>query len=75
MGTAISIPTGERATFILSRRMELGPFERAPADRLDELRPHLARSVMISARLQLERARVAGKALAACRDRRSGAGL
>jgi DNA-binding CsgD family transcriptional regulator len=65
MATAIPIPTGENVTFILSRRMELGPFERASADRLDELRPHLARSVMISARLQLERARVAGEALAA----------
>jgi DNA-binding CsgD family transcriptional regulator len=65
MGTAIPIPTGEKATFILSRSMELGPFERASANRLDELRPHLARSVMISARLQLERARVAGEALAA----------
>jgi DNA-binding CsgD family transcriptional regulator len=65
MGTAVSIPTGEKATFILSRRMERGPFERASANRLDELRPHLARSVMISARLRLERARVAGEALAA----------
>jgi DNA-binding CsgD family transcriptional regulator len=65
MATAIPIPTGENATFILSRRMEHGPFERAAADRLDELRPHLARSVLISARLQLERARVAGETLAA----------
>jgi DNA-binding CsgD family transcriptional regulator len=65
MATAIPIPTGENVTFILSRRMELGPFQRTSANRLDELRPHLARSVMISARLQLERARVAGEALAA----------
>ena len=65
MATAIPLPTGENATFILSRRTERGPFERAAADRLDELRPHLARSVLISARLQLERARVAGEALAA----------
>jgi DNA-binding CsgD family transcriptional regulator len=65
MATAIPLPTGENATFILSRRTERGPFERASADRLDELRPHLARSVLISARLQLERARVAGEALAA----------
>jgi DNA-binding CsgD family transcriptional regulator len=65
MATAIPIPTGENVTFILSRRMERGPFERVSADRLDELRPHLARSVLISARLQLERARVAGEALAA----------
>ena len=65
MGTAIPIPTGENATIILSRRMEYGPFDRASANRLDELRPHLARSVLISARLQLDRARVAGDALAA----------
>jgi len=65
MGTAIPLPTGENATFILSRRTERGPFERASADRLDELRPHLARSVLISARLQLERARVASEALSA----------
>jgi DNA-binding CsgD family transcriptional regulator len=65
MATAIMIPTGERVSFVLSRPMEEGPFERASANRLDELRPHLARSVLISARLQLERARVAGQALAA----------
>jgi hypothetical protein len=65
MATAIPIPTGENATFVLSRPTERGPFERASADRLDQLRPHLARSVLISARLQLERARAAGAALAA----------
>jgi DNA-binding CsgD family transcriptional regulator len=65
MATAIPIPTGENATFVLSRTMEQGPFERASANGLDELRPHLARSVLIAARLQLERARVAGQALAA----------
>jgi DNA-binding CsgD family transcriptional regulator len=65
MATALPIPTGENAMFVLSRRTELGPFERAAAQRLDELRPHLARSVLISARLQLERARVASEALAA----------
>ena len=65
MATAIPIPTGENVTFILSRRTERGPFERASADRLDELRPHLARSVLISARLELERARAAGETLAA----------
>src|SRR5262249_24137397 len=65
MATAIPLPTGENATFILSRRTERGPFERASADKLDELPPHLARSVLISARLQLERAQAAGEALAA----------
>jgi DNA-binding CsgD family transcriptional regulator len=61
----VPIPTGENAMIILSRRMEYGPFDRASANRLDELRPHLARSVLISARLQLDRAGVAGDALAA----------
>ena len=65
MATAIPAPTGENVIFVLSRRTRDGPFERASARRLDELRPHLARSVLISARLQLERARVAGEALAA----------
>jgi DNA-binding CsgD family transcriptional regulator len=65
MATAIPIPTGENVMFVLSRRIEYGPFERAFAQRLDELRPHLARSVLISARLQLERARVASEALVA----------
>jgi DNA-binding CsgD family transcriptional regulator/PAS domain-containing protein len=67
MATAITLPTGEKAMFVLSRQTERGPFERAEAQRLDELRPHLARSVLISARLQLERARAASQALAAMR--------
>ena len=65
MATAITLPTGDNAMFVLSRPTELGPFTRAAAARLDALRPHLARSVLISARLQLERARMAGEALAA----------
>jgi DNA-binding CsgD family transcriptional regulator len=65
MATAIPLPTGEHATFVASRPTEQGPFDRDSANRLDQLRPHLARSVLISARLQLERARVAGQALAA----------
>jgi hypothetical protein len=51
--------------FLAGVGTECGPFERAAAQRLDELCPHLARSVLISARLELERARVASKALAA----------
>jgi hypothetical protein len=64
MATAITLPTGDSAMFVLSRPTELGPFVRAAAARLDALRPHLARSVLISARLQLERARVVSQALA-----------
>src|SRR5262249_9287810 len=39
--------------------------ERPFVQKLDELRPHLARSVLLSARLQLERARLASETLAA----------
>jgi DNA-binding CsgD family transcriptional regulator len=65
MATAIPIATGENTMIVLSRRTEDGPFEHAAAERLDELRPHLARSVMMAARLGLERARMAGESLAA----------
>jgi len=63
--TLIPIPTGENASFVLTRRTERGPVERAFVQKLDELRPHLARSALLSARLQLERARIAGETLAA----------
>ncbi|MGH8597710.1 MAG: helix-turn-helix transcriptional regulator [Gammaproteobacteria bacterium] len=65
VGTAIPIPTGENVSFVLSRWTERGPFERAVVQKLDELRPHLARSALMSARLQLERARIASETLAA----------
>jgi DNA-binding CsgD family transcriptional regulator len=64
-GTAIPIPTGENALFILGRHIERGPVERAIVQQLDELRPHLARSALLSARLRLERARAASETLAA----------
>jgi DNA-binding CsgD family transcriptional regulator len=65
VGTVLPIPTGENVLFILTRRTERGPVERAFVQQLDELRPHLARSALLSARLQLERARIASETLAA----------
>ena len=65
VATAISIPTGENVSFVLPRRTERGPVERAVVQKIDELRPHLARSALLSARLQLERARIASDTLAA----------
>jgi hypothetical protein len=64
VGTVIPIPTGENVIFVMTRRTERGPVERAVVQKLDELRPHLARSALLSARLQLERARAASEALA-----------
>jgi PAS domain-containing protein len=63
VGTAIPIPTGENVILMIGRLAERGPFERAIVHKLDELRPHLARSALISARLQLERARIASETL------------
>jgi DNA-binding CsgD family transcriptional regulator len=65
VGTVLPIPTGENVIFVLTRRTERGPVERDVVHKLDELRPHLARSALLSARLQLERARIASETLAA----------
>jgi DNA-binding CsgD family transcriptional regulator len=63
--TAISLPTGDNLALILERAHKRGPVERAVVQKLDELRPHLARSALMAARLQLERARIASETLAA----------
>src|SRR5262249_32343271 len=65
VGTVLPIPTGEGVHIVLTRRTERGPVECAIVQKLDALRPHLARSVLMSARLQLERARMASETLAA----------
>jgi DNA-binding CsgD family transcriptional regulator len=65
VGTFVPIPTGENVIFVLARQFERGPVESTVVQKLDELRPHLARSALMSARLQLERARIASETLAA----------
>jgi DNA-binding CsgD family transcriptional regulator len=63
--TAISLPTQETFGLSLERDYVRGPVERERIAQLDALRSHLARSALIAARLQMERARVAGETLAA----------
>lgn len=77
IATAINVPTGD--TIILSAEGDyrLGPFTPAIVQSLDSLRPHLARSALISARLAFERARTAvdtlsGLGLSACAVSRAG---
>jgi DNA-binding CsgD family transcriptional regulator len=65
VATAIPIPTGENVLIGFIRPIERGPVEPAWIQKLDALRPHLARSVLMSARLQLERARIVSETLAA----------
>jgi DNA-binding CsgD family transcriptional regulator len=65
VGTVIPLPTGEKVAFVFTRLLNRGPVERGVVHKLDKLRPHLARSAFLSARLQLERARIASETLAA----------
>lgn len=61
--TAIEVPSGDMIAFDVERSFERGPVERAVVERLDQLRPHLARASMLSARLAFERSRAAALAL------------
>ncbi|WP_158817817.1 helix-turn-helix transcriptional regulator [Methylocapsa sp. S129] len=63
-GTGIPLPTGDMLIVSLERDYERGPVESAVIQQLDLLRPHLARSALLSARMQLERARIASETLA-----------
>ncbi len=63
-GTAMQVPTGDNLILTVERDRARGPVEPSAVKYLDALRPHLARSALLSARLQLERARVASETLA-----------
>lgn len=63
-GTAIPLPNGDAIFLTLERSIVRGPVEASIVQQLDALRPHLARSAFMSARFQLERARVASETLA-----------
>jgi DNA-binding CsgD family transcriptional regulator len=63
-GTAIKLPTGDELYISFEREHSRGPVETAAVEQLDALRPHLARTALMSARLQLERARIASATLA-----------
>ena len=57
--TAIRLPTDITLFFTVERLHSRGPVERNVVRQLDGFRPDLARSALISARLHLERARMA----------------
>jgi hypothetical protein len=67
VGTTVPLPTGDRFAINLEREHLRGPVELAAIQRLDLLRPHIARSALMTARLQLERARATSEALARVR--------
>jgi DNA-binding CsgD family transcriptional regulator len=63
VGNTIPLPTGDTLIFGLERMKKRGPVEASVVQQLDPLHPHIARSALISARLQLERARAASETL------------
>jgi PAS domain-containing protein len=63
--TAISLPTGDELFLCFEREHARGQVEATAIEQPDALRPHLARSALMAARLQLERARAATATLAA----------
>lgn len=63
--TIVRLPTDDVFALSLERDYALGPVEPARMAALDEVRAHLARSALMSSRLQLERARAASDTLAA----------
>jgi DNA-binding CsgD family transcriptional regulator len=77
IATGIEVPGGDTIIFHAEGPFSMAPFSPDLVGRLDALRPHLARSALISARLGFERARtavetLAGIGFAACAVRSSG---
>ncbi|MFC5344026.1 helix-turn-helix transcriptional regulator [Brevundimonas staleyi] len=66
-GTGLRVPSGDNIVFSIERSLDQGPVQPEHLERLDALRPHLARSALISARLGLQRAEGATEALTAMR--------
>jgi DNA-binding CsgD family transcriptional regulator len=62
-GTGLRMPTGDNIVFSVEREFSRGPVEKERVERLNELRPHLARSAFVTARLGLQRARGAAETL------------
>jgi DNA-binding CsgD family transcriptional regulator len=61
--TAVAMPTGELATFVFQKWIKDGKHSQAEIDRLDALRPHLARAGLVAARLRFKRAEATASAL------------
>ena len=71
VGTTFNPPNGDLVVLHSEYRFEKGPVPLEVVNRLDGIRPHLARASMLSARLAFERAKtavetLAGIGLAAC---------
>jgi DNA-binding CsgD family transcriptional regulator len=63
VGTTVRAPSGDTLVFSVERLHAKGPVEPAAVAQLNSIRPHLARSALLSARLGLERAQASVDAL------------
>lgn len=63
IATVIRAPSGDNIIVHADREQRLGPYSRNIVERLDRLRPHLARAALLSARLEMERATATAKAI------------
>lgn len=63
-GTGLPMPTGDSIVFSVERAFDKGPIDSESVNLLNELRPHLARAALISARLNLQNAKGASDMLA-----------
>lgn len=63
VATAVSAPSGDTIILHAEGNFRDGPFGASVIQRLDAIRPHLARASLLSARLGIERARAAAQAL------------
>jgi DNA-binding CsgD family transcriptional regulator len=63
VATAIFVPSGDAFVFHAECAQDHGPVRREIVSRLDRLRPHFARAALLSARLEMERAKAAATAL------------
>jgi DNA-binding CsgD family transcriptional regulator len=59
VGTSIRSPSGDTLVISIEKAHQKGPVPREVAEKLDDLRPHLARAALLSGRLGLERAKTA----------------
>ncbi|TDK29908.1 LuxR family transcriptional regulator [Rhizobium deserti] len=62
-GTTIRIPSGDVIGISIEKKRELGPVVQQDLDRLDILRPHLARAALLGSQLQFARIEAALQAL------------
>jgi DNA-binding CsgD family transcriptional regulator len=63
-GTSIPLPSGDHVLLVITRQLARGPVGADQIQKLDGMRPHVGRAVLIGAQLQLQRASAVGEALA-----------